>query len=64
MLMMLETAGTPVKVCHFGDLSEWLKEAGCKPVGSAYVGSNPAIPTNSAGTPDKVCPFIGTWRNW
>ena len=26
-------------------MSEWLKETGCKPVGSAYAGSNPAPPT-------------------
>jgi uncharacterized protein YndB with AHSA1/START domain len=25
-----------------GGVSEWLKEAGCKPAGSAYAGSNPA----------------------
>ena len=25
-----------------GGVSEWLKETGCKPVGSAYAGSNPA----------------------
>ncbi len=27
-----------------GGVSEWLKETGCKPVGSAYTGSNP-VPT-------------------
>jgi ketosteroid isomerase-like protein len=26
-------------------MSEWLKETGCKPVGYAYAGSNPAPPT-------------------
>ena len=26
-------------------MSEWLKETGCKPVGSAYTGSNPVPPT-------------------
>ena len=25
-----------------GGMSEWLKETGCKPVGYAYAGSNPA----------------------
>jgi hypothetical protein len=25
-------------------VSEWLKETGCKPVGSAYTGSNPVPP--------------------
>ena len=28
-----------------GGMSEWLKETGCKPVGSAYVGSNPTPST-------------------
>ena|SRR5829696_4779636 len=28
-------------------MSEWLKETGCKPVGYAYAGSNPAPPTRS-----------------
>ena len=28
----------------FGGVSEWLKETGCKPVGYAYAGSNPASP--------------------
>src|SRR5829696_9208579 len=28
-----------------GGMSEWLKEHGCKPCGSAYAGSNPAPPT-------------------
>ena len=27
-----------------GGVSEWLKETGCKPVGYAYAGSNPASP--------------------
>src|SRR3954463_5167686 len=27
-----------------GGMSEWLKETGCKPVGYAYAGSNPAPP--------------------
>ena len=30
-----------------GGVSEWLKETGCKPVGSAYTGSNP-VPTMSS----------------
>ena len=30
---------------NHGGMSEWLKETGCKPVGSAYAGSNPAPPT-------------------
>ena len=32
-------------------MSEWLKEMGCKPIGYAYAGSNPAPPILS-----------GTWR--
>ena len=28
-----------------GGMSEWLKERGCKPRGTAYAGSNPAPPT-------------------
>ena len=27
-----------------GQMSEWLKEADCKSVGPAYVGSNPTLP--------------------
>ena len=27
-----------------GQVSEWLKEADCKSVGHAYVGSNPTLP--------------------
>ena len=29
-------------------MSEWLKETGCKPVGYAFAGSNPAPATNTA----------------
>jgi hypothetical protein len=29
-------------------MSEWLKETGCKPVGYAYAGSNPAPPIDQA----------------
>ena len=29
---------------NLGSVSEGLKETGCKPVGSAYVGSNPLAP--------------------
>ena len=28
-----------------GSVPEWLKGTGCKPVGSAYLGSNPSAPT-------------------
>ena len=28
-----------------GRVPEWLKGTGCKPVGSAYLGSNPSAPT-------------------
>jgi uncharacterized cupin superfamily protein len=33
-------------------MSEWLKETGCKPVGYAYAGSNPAPPTTLANLND------------
>ncbi len=33
----------------YGGVPEWLKGTGCKPVGYAYVGSNPTSSTNSDG---------------
>lgn len=30
-----------------GQVSKWLKGAGCKPVGSAFEGSNPSLPTTT-----------------
>ena len=30
-----------------GEVPEWLKGTGCKPVGYAYAGSNPALSTNT-----------------
>ena len=38
-----------------GGVPEWLKGTGCKPVGYAYVGSNPTLSTS----PSKV----SSWRN-
>ena len=39
----LESASRPGALSRTpGGVSEWLKETGCKPVGSAYAGSNPA----------------------
>ena len=44
---------------HAGWMPEWLKGTGCKPVGFAYAGSNPAPPTNAStgqrasGGPDR-----------
>src|SRR5215203_4734874 len=35
-------------------MSEWLKETGCKPVGSAYAGSNPAPPISGRIGEDRV----------
>ena len=35
-------------------MSEWPKETGCKPVGSAYVGSNPSGPTTASGPVDVI----------
>ena len=34
-----------------GGVSEWLKEIGCKPIGSAYAGSNPAPTITRAPSP-------------
>ena len=34
---------------NIGEMSEWLKEADCKSVGSAFEGSNPSLPTTSDG---------------
>ena len=31
--------------CLYGGVPEWLKGTGCKPVGYAYLGSNPSAPT-------------------
>ena len=30
---------------QYGSVPEWLKGTGCKPVGYAYLGSNPSAPT-------------------
>ncbi len=35
-------------------MSEWPKETGCKPVGSAYGGSNPSGPTTASGPVDAI----------
>ena len=29
----------------YGEVPEWTNGAGCKPVGTAYDGSNPSLPT-------------------
>ena len=34
---------------NFGRVSEWLMEARCKRVGTAYGGSNPSSPTKFSG---------------
>ena len=39
-----ERAVARILSASLGGMSEWLKETGCKPVGSAYAGSNPAPP--------------------
>src|SRR3954447_417317 len=46
-------------------MSEWLKETGCKPVGYAYAGSNPAPPTRrlpttarEGGEPPPRLPYV------
>ena len=33
-----------------GSVPEWLKGTGCKPVGYAYLGSNPSAPTTDVPT--------------
>ncbi len=42
-------APCPAAAPRLGGMSEWLKETGCKPVGSAYAGSNPAPSIVRAG---------------
>ncbi len=37
----------PSLIIRNGRVPEWLKGTGCKPVGSAYLGSNPSAPTIS-----------------
>src|SRR4051812_8169412 len=39
-----------------GSVPEWLKGTGCKPVGYAYVGSNPTAPTGSADRVGRASP--------
>ena len=40
-------------------MPEWLKGTGCKPVGSAYLGSNPSAPTIFARVAQSVEHFVG-----
>ena len=40
-------------------MPEWLKGTGCKPVGYAYLGSNPSAPTISACVAQSVEHFVG-----
>ena len=42
-----------------GRVPEWLKGTGCKPVGYAYLGSNPSAPTISACVAQQVEHFVG-----
>ena len=37
--------GSIPSLSTIGEMPEWLKGAGCKPVGFAYVGSNPTLST-------------------
>jgi hypothetical protein len=43
----LRRSATPLQSSGLtlGGMSEWPKESGCKPLGTAYAGSNPAPPT-------------------
>src|SRR4051812_25975899 len=47
-------------------MSEWLKEMGCKPIGSAYAGSNPAPPIPQPSirslSNQAACP-ASSWRS-
>ena len=40
-------------------MPEWLKGTGCKPVSSAYLGSNPSAPTSFARVAQSVEHFVG-----
>ena len=42
-----------------GRVPEWLKGTGCKPVGFAYLGSNPSAPTIYACVAQSVEHFVG-----
>ncbi len=44
-----------------GRVPEWLKGTGCKPVGYAYLGSNPSAPTilSDACVAQSVEHFVG-----
>ena len=42
-----------------GRVPEWLKGTGCKPVSSAYLGSNPSAPTSFARVAQTVEHFVG-----
>lgn len=42
-----------------GRVPEWLKGTGCKPVGYAYLGSNPSAPTIYACVAQSVEHFVG-----
>ena len=42
-----------------GRVPEWLKGTGCKPVGYAYLGSNPSAPTISARVAQSVEHIVG-----
>ena len=45
--------------CLIGSVPEWLMGTGCKPVGSAYLGSNPSAPTILARVAQSVEHFVG-----
>ena len=42
---MRQSASLQARKRRNGRVPEWLKGTGCKPVGSAYLGSNPSAPT-------------------
>src|SRR3954452_22945002 len=53
----LRAGGSKIAARLLGGMSEWLKETGCKPVGYAYAGSNPAPPISPRGHArlDRAC---------
>ena len=43
---------------NVGSVPEWLKGTGCKPVGYAYLGSNPSAPTTDSLHPAGKAGFL------
>src|SRR3954466_1428924 len=54
----LRARGSRIAARLLGGMSEWLKETGCKPVGYAYAGSNPAPPIIEVDAADRGSPIV------